>query len=111
MIVCSCNVLTDKQILETLQSEAPGAPRSPAQAYRCLGCSPECGRCLVTVRRLLQAARVDTCNIGCPGCPGAAEHAHEAAADNVVPFDSRQPLAPVDGEPAEAPALPLIAAE
>ncbi|MBB4019342.1 bacterioferritin-associated ferredoxin [Chelatococcus caeni] len=112
MIVCSCNVLTDKQILETLQSEAPGAPRSPAQAYRCLGCSPECGRCLVTVRRLLQAARVDACDIGCPGCPGAVEHAaHAPAADNVVPFDSGPHVAPRNEEPAEAPALPLIAAE
>jgi bacterioferritin-associated ferredoxin len=110
MIVCSCNVLTDKQILATLQSETPGAPRSPAQAYRCLGCNPECGRCLVTVRRLLQAARMDACNVGCPGCPGAAEHeAHVPAGNNVVPFDKRpRPEAPAE-QPAEA--LPLIAAE
>ena len=53
MIVCSCNVLTAAQILATLEDEHQTGPRSPAQAYRCLGCAPQCGRCLQTVRALL----------------------------------------------------------
>ncbi len=79
MIVCSCNVLTDTQILATLESEESHSPRSPAQAYRCLGCRPDCGRCLVTVRALLAEARRDTCAVGCAICPGAhdANHHHE----------------------------------
>ncbi|HEX4767709.1 MAG TPA: (2Fe-2S)-binding protein [Lichenihabitans sp.] len=70
MIVCSCNVLSDKQILETLRSEDVARPRSAAQAYRCLGCAPQCGRCLTTVRQLLAEARIDTCGVGCAVCPG-----------------------------------------
>ncbi len=83
MIVCSCNVLTDTQILETLQTEEDLRPRTPAQAYRCLGCRPDCGRCLVTVRALLAEARRDSCAVGCAICPGAQEtdahHEHAPA--------------------------------
>jgi bacterioferritin-associated ferredoxin len=71
MIICSCNVLSDEQILATLASEG-GRPRTPAQAYRCLGCAPDCGRCLVTVRKLLAEARRDGRSIGCAVCPGLA---------------------------------------
>ncbi len=80
MIVCSCNALTKAQILEVFASEAAHAPRSPAQTYRCLGCSPECGRCLQTVRRILSEARGAACALGCPGCPGQALPDDEAAA-------------------------------
>lgn len=71
MIVCSCNVLSDAQILATLASEPRHAPRSPVQAYRCLGCTPNCGRCLTTVRRLLVEAR-SGCSVGCAECPAVA---------------------------------------
>ncbi len=57
MIVCSCRVLTDKDFVSTLDSEPLGCPRSAAEAYRCLGCGPECGRCLITIRRILADAR------------------------------------------------------
>jgi bacterioferritin-associated ferredoxin len=77
MIVCSCNVLSDTQILATLKSEQAANPRSPVQAYGCLGCAPRCGRCLATVRALLANARVANCNVGCAICPGA-DHSHEA---------------------------------
>jgi bacterioferritin-associated ferredoxin len=70
MIVCSCNVLTKQQILDAAATEAAHAPRSPAQTYRCLGCAPDCGRCLVTVRAILAEARLAGCNFGCPTCPG-----------------------------------------
>ncbi len=57
MIVCSCRVLTDQDFASTLETEAPGCPRSAADAYRCLGCGPECGRCLITVKQILADAR------------------------------------------------------
>jgi bacterioferritin-associated ferredoxin len=79
MIVCSCNVLSDTQILATLKSEDAARPRSPVQAYGCLGCAPQCGRCLVTVRALLAQARGANCSVGCPTCPGAEHHGHEHA--------------------------------
>ena len=82
MIVCSCNVLTEAQILATLATEEAGTPRSPAQAYRCLGCAPNCGRCLVTVRDLLKEARGNACNVGCPTCPGH----HEPVEEEPAPF-------------------------
>lgn len=75
MIVCSCNVLTKDQILDAFASEPPHAPRTPAQTYRCLGCRPDCGRCLVTVRAILAEARLSRCDVGCAICPG---HQHAA---------------------------------
>jgi bacterioferritin-associated ferredoxin len=70
MIVCSCNVLSDNQV-RTAVSDA--APRSPAQVYGCLGCSPQCGRCVTTIRRIMDEA------LGaCPaagGCCGNGESA------------------------------------
>ena len=84
MIVCSCNVLTDTQILATLESEQALQPRTPAQAYRCLGCRPDCGRCLVTVRALLAQAR-SSCTVGCAICPGAHD-ADSQRESEVTPF-------------------------
>lgn len=78
MIICSCNVLSEEQILETLQRPPEeGRPRSAGEAYRCLGCAPRCGRCLETVRALVAQAHLENCNVGCPSCP-AAEGAHES---------------------------------
>ena len=90
MIVCHCNVVTDADIRSTLADEDPTKPRSPAQAYRCLGCSPDCGRCLVTVRRILSDARAAACPVGCAICPGAAHnpdghgHREPAAARDIA---------------------------
>lgn len=84
MIVCSCNVLTEAQILATLESEDAVRPRSPAQAYRCLGCAPDCGRCLVTVRKLLQEARGSACDVGCAVCPG--HHGENHVGELPMPF-------------------------
>lgn len=77
MIVCSCNVLTKQQILDACASETIQAPRTPAQTYRCLGCAPDCGRCLVTVRAILAEARINNCQIGCARCPNGTHDAHE----------------------------------
>lgn len=79
MIICSCNVLTEAQVLETLQRAPEGRPRSAGEAYRCLGCAPQCGRCLKTVRDLVAKAHLENCNVGCPSCPGVEHEADREA--------------------------------
>lgn len=72
MIVCSCNALSDREIRACL-SPGPDCPFTPAQVYRCLGCSPQCGRCARTIREIMDAALpgvhsgcVTQCNAVCP---------------------------------------------
>lgn len=75
MIVCSCNVLSDKQV-KALMSPGATGPRTPAQVYRCLGCTPQCGRCAATIRKIMHASfaeaaadAVEGCTTGCgQGC-------------------------------------------
>ena len=66
MIVCSCNVLTDAKIRDSVNSEA--CARTPGAVYRCLGCSPNCGRCMVMVKRIihqaLQQRDASICDLG-----------------------------------------------
>ena len=84
MIVCSCRVLTDQDFASTLESEQPGCPRSAVDAYRCLGCGPECGRCLITVRQILADARAAA---RCHDCvEDCALREMVAEAGNGVPF-------------------------
>jgi bacterioferritin-associated ferredoxin len=54
MIICSCNVLSDHDVRSLVA--ATDAPRTAAQVYGCLGCSPECGRCARTIRRIVADA-------------------------------------------------------
>jgi bacterioferritin-associated ferredoxin len=78
MIVCSCNILSDGDVKACLRP-GPGCPRTPAQVYRCLGCSPNCGRCVRTIRSIMEKALADAlgnahlCSQGC--CPVALEKA------------------------------------
>jgi len=55
MIVCSCNVFTDHDVRATLADDQ-AAPRSAGEVYGCLGCSAQCGRCLRTIRRIMDEA-------------------------------------------------------
>ncbi|ACL56511.1 (2Fe-2S)-binding protein [Methylobacterium nodulans] len=76
MIVCSCNVFSDGQVRACLHP-GPGCPRTPAQVYACLGCSPKCGRCARTIRGILSRALAEvhaTCATACSAaCPLSAE--------------------------------------
>jgi bacterioferritin-associated ferredoxin len=54
MIVCSCNKISDAKIKDSLQSET--SPRTPGAVYRCLGCSPNCGRCYAAVQSIIEEA-------------------------------------------------------
>ena len=86
MIVCHCNVFSDHDVRACLRSE-PDGPRTPAQVYACLGCSPQCGRCARTIRSVIDTALASACAAGCgAACPhasasgttGAAPHPSEA---------------------------------
>ena len=54
MIVCSCNVFSDGDVRTVVNASAP--PRTAGQVYGCLGCSPQCGRCARTIRRIMDEA-------------------------------------------------------
>ncbi|MCJ2018814.1 MULTISPECIES: (2Fe-2S)-binding protein [unclassified Methylobacterium] len=71
MIVCSCNVISDGAVRSCL-APGPGCPRTPAQVYACLGCSPKCGRCARTIRDIMRTA------LGQDGAPDSS-HACSAA--------------------------------
>ncbi len=49
MIVCSCNVISCRQIKGMIGPDGSG-PATAGEAYDCLGCSPDCGRCARAVR-------------------------------------------------------------
>jgi bacterioferritin-associated ferredoxin len=65
MIVCSCNVFSDRDVRSAIDSAA-ARPATANQVYGCLGCSPQCGRCARTIRRIM-----DECGVGC--CKERAE--------------------------------------
>ncbi len=58
MIICSCNVLSDKQVRNALAGQNP--PRTPAQVYRQLGCKPQCGSCVCSMRKIFDEARPES---------------------------------------------------
>lgn len=65
MIVCSCNVLSDRDVRSTLHAEG-GNARGPGEVHRCLGCSRQCGRCMHTIKKIMNEAV----------CSAAHPHAH-----------------------------------
>jgi bacterioferritin-associated ferredoxin len=62
MIICSCNVLTDHEIRGALAA-SEARPRTAGQVYGCLGCSPQCGRCARSIKRIMDEA-MGSCAIG-----------------------------------------------
>jgi len=64
MIVCSCNVLSDHDVRGTLAGNAT-TPRTAGEVYGCLGCSPQCGRCARTIRRIMDEALTATDSTCC----------------------------------------------
>jgi len=61
MILCSCNAISDSAVRESLAS--PNPPRTPSQVHRHLGCKAQCGRCVRSIREMLDQ--------GAPDCPAA----------------------------------------
>jgi bacterioferritin-associated ferredoxin len=64
MIVCSCNVFTDRDVRSTM-SGRDVTPRTTCQVYHCLGCSAQCGRCARTIRRIMDEALAAAETAGC----------------------------------------------
>ncbi len=63
MIVCSCNVLTDRDVRSAM-SGTDELPRTAHQVYGCLGCRVECGRCVATIRKIMNIPQ-ESCDRGC----------------------------------------------
>ena len=58
MIVCSCSVITSKDIAETveaLRTKDPFVVLTPGLIYRELGKRPSCGSCLPLITKLMVA--------------------------------------------------------
>jgi bacterioferritin-associated ferredoxin len=67
MIICSCNVLSDHDVRAAVHADDEPR-RTVSEVYTCLGCSPECGRCARTIRRIITDA-LGVCAGGCvEGC-------------------------------------------
>jgi bacterioferritin-associated ferredoxin len=71
MIVCSCNVLTDRDVRACV-SKRPDRP-SVGAVFRHMGCEAQCGRCARNISALLDkhsGSGLDECaGIGdCGGC-------------------------------------------
>lgn len=80
MIVCSCNVLSDRQIRDAV-ADPEAAVRTAGQVYRCLGCSAQCGRCARTIRKLIADVNASSACGSCPmECP-VSSHSHAIAAE------------------------------
>ena len=65
MIVCSCNVLSDREIRNAAMA-AQVQPLSAHQVYGCLGCKMRCGRCVPTVKQILSEAPIGAQSLGRP---------------------------------------------
>jgi bacterioferritin-associated ferredoxin len=53
MIVCSCNVLSDRDVRSAIKAERT---LSTSRVYGCLGCSAKCGGCARTIRHIMDEA-------------------------------------------------------
>jgi bacterioferritin-associated ferredoxin len=59
MIICSCNVLTEANVIRVarmLAAEAPGLPVTPGRVFRALGARPQCGTCFTLIRSIVADA-------------------------------------------------------
>jgi bacterioferritin-associated ferredoxin len=63
MIVCSCNVLTDHDVRSAMSGTSE-FPRTAHQVYGCLGCRVECGRCVATIRKIIDIS-LESCDREC----------------------------------------------
>jgi bacterioferritin-associated ferredoxin len=55
MIVCSCNVISDKQVFSVVAA-AQHRPPPIRQVYAGLGCRARCGRCVPAIKKLRDEA-------------------------------------------------------
>jgi bacterioferritin-associated ferredoxin len=67
VIVCSCNVISDHQVRSVT---AENAVRATSEVYRCLGCSASCGRCVRTIRNIMDEVHAEI-ELSAALCPEA----------------------------------------
>ena len=67
MIVCSCNVISDHVVRRAVDDTDASVARVSCLFDR-LGCRPQCGRCAVTLRRLIRESSGETTS-----CPAALD--------------------------------------
>jgi bacterioferritin-associated ferredoxin len=65
VIVCSCNVISDHQVRSVA---AERTVRATSEVYRCLGCSAACGRCVRTIRHIMDEVLAEQ-TIALPASP------------------------------------------
>ena len=56
MIVCSCNILTDQQVLHAIATATTNRPPTVKEVYAGLRCRARCGGCAATIRKLREEA-------------------------------------------------------
>jgi len=54
MIICSCNVISDKEVRD-LVKPCGRAASCARDVFRGLGCAPKCGRCVRQIQALFDA--------------------------------------------------------
>lgn len=98
MIVCSCNCLTEAQVRESC-TRTEGAARSTFEVYKCLGCSPKCGTCARTIRKIMDetlgGAACNACPVATNSACGAAKIA-EALNAAIEPLPAGAALIPAE---------------
>jgi bacterioferritin-associated ferredoxin len=100
VIVCSCNCLTEAQVRESC-TRSEGAARSTFEVYKCLGCSPKCGTCARTIRKIMD----ETLGLGgCNACPVAAASCGAAKIGAALDAAIGRPMAPLPAGAALTPA-------
>lgn len=57
MVVCVCNAIRERDVRDAARSGA----RSPAKAYRSLGCKAQCGQCIPFAREIIKAEHAIAC--------------------------------------------------
>jgi bacterioferritin-associated ferredoxin len=88
VIVCSCNVISDHQVRSVTAEQAV---RATSEVYRCLGCSAACGRCVRTIRTIMDQVHAEmTLLPASPSiCAAPEDHPpapHERASRRPLPF-------------------------
>jgi len=101
VIVCSCNCLTEAQVRESC-TRTEGAARSTFEVYKCLGCSPKCGTCARTIRKIMDEAlgggACNTCPAAAMACGGAriGQALDAAIGRSIEPFPAGAALTPAE---------------
>lgn len=71
MIVCSCNVLSDRAIRHAAE-RPPACMARVSDVFDRLACRPQCGRCAPAIRRLIRETVADD-GLACPALVGEAD--------------------------------------